>query len=466
MSLPGARTGNSVSRSRLRGPGGLDGLQAVAAVASGRLRHADLTVDAFQRIDKWEPELGAVVEVLDGLVPPPDAALGGLILAVKDQIDVAGHLHPLSGVGGSEPVPASQHAPVVEGLLAAGAIPVARTASPPPGSPGGVTPQTANPRCPDRISGGSSGGSAAAVAAGLVHVALGTDSGGSIRIPAACCGVAGLNPTRGLVPLTGTGGLTYTIGSVGPLAVTVADLRLVFDEIAWVDPDDLHGIAPPPPTSLPEVLRIGLPAEALAAPMDAEVRGELDRVVALLRDAGHRVEPVSVPLFDEAMELGPRTIGIVESAAGVEDRFPTALETLELRPLLAASQAISATRLARAYHRVAVLRAGLSHVFGSFDFLLTPTLPCRVPVGGSDHREANIVVGGETETRTSALTRLVNPWNLAGLPAGSQPVARDADGGPISLQFIGPAFSDWRLLDLMEFVEAATGGPWETVSPT
>lgn len=433
-------------------------------MGSGRLGHTELTVDAVRRIEKWEPELGAVVEVLDGLVPPPDAALGGLILGVKDQIDVAGHPHPLSGVGGNEPVPASRHASVVAGLLAAGATAVARTASPPPGSPGGVTPQTANPRCPDRISGGSSGGSAAAVAAGLVHVALGTDSGGSIRIPAACCGVAGLNPTRGLVPLTGTGGLTYTIGSAGPLAATVADLRLVLDEIAWVDPDDPQGIAAPPSTPLPATLRIGLPVQALEAPMDLEVRNELDRATALLRDAGHRVEPVSVPLLDEAMELGPRVIGIVESAAGVEDRFPTALKASELRALLAASRAISATRLARAYHRVAVLRANLNHVFTSFDFLLTPTLPCQVPEGGSDHREANILVGGMSETRTSALTRLVNPWNLAGLPAGSQPVARDSGGGPISMQFVGPTFSDWRLLDLMEFVESATGGPWDTVS--
>ncbi|MEX1271165.1 MAG: amidase family protein, partial [Acidimicrobiia bacterium] len=246
---------------------------------------------------------------------------------------------------------------------------------------------------------------------------------------------------------------------------TVADLRLVLDVIAGVDSEDPHSIPAPPPTPLPDIVRIGLPAEALDAPMDVEVRAELNRAIALLRDAGHRVDRVSVPLFDEAMELGPRTIGIVESAAGIEDEFPHVLAAPELGALLEASRAIPSMVLARAYHRVATFRAGLDRLFESFDFLLLPTLPCRIPDAGDAHREADITVGGESETRTSALTRLVNPWNLAGLPASSQPVARDSDGAPISLQFVGPAFSDWRMLDLMEFVESATGGPWDTARP-
>ena len=446
-----------------RGPGGLDGGQAIVEVRAGRLRRVDVEVDACRRIAEWEPGLGAVVDVLAGFQPPSDAALSGLMLGVKDQIDIAGYPHPLAGVGGVEPRRATRHAPVVERLLAAGATPVARTASPGPGAPGGVTPQTGNPRCPDRVSGGSSGGSAAAVAAGLVHVALGTDSGGSIRIPAACCGVAGMNPTRGLVPLTGTGGLTYSIGSVGPLAATVADLRMVLDVIAAVNRDDLYRPAAPVAAPTPEILRIGLPVEMVDWNVDVEVRAALDGMVALLRDAGHLVEPVSVPLIREAMDLGPRTIGIVESAAGFEDAFPASLEAPELQALLDASRAIPAARLARAYHRVAIFRAGLDRLFETFDFFLSPTLPCRIPDGSADHLEAEIEVGGGVETRTSALTRLVNPWNLAALPASSQPVALDPEGGPISVQLVGPAFSDWRMLDLMEFIEAATGGPWDTV---
>jgi Asp-tRNA(Asn)/Glu-tRNA(Gln) amidotransferase A subunit family amidase len=258
-----------------------------------------------------------------------------------------------------------------------------------------------------------------------------------------------------LVPLTGTGGLTYSIGSAGPLAATVADLRMVLDVIAAVDRDDPYGPVAPLAAPSPEILRIGLPVEMVDWNVDVEVRAAIDGLVGLLRDAGHLIEPVSVPLIRESMDLGPRTIGVVESAAGFEDAFPASLEAPELQPLLEASRAIPAARLARAYHRVAIFRAGLDRLFETFDFFL--------PDGSADHLEAEIKVGDGVETRTSALTRLVNPWNLATLPASSQPVALDPDGGPISVQLVGPAFSDWRMLDLMEFIEAATGGPWDTV---
>lgn len=103
--------------------------------------------------------------------------------------------------------------------------------------------------------------------------------------------------------------------------------------------------------------------------------------------------------------------------------------------------------------------------FNRYDLLLTPTLPSRVPDGADSDIEVEIEVGGGIETRTSALTRLVNPWNLAALPAGSLPVAEDSGGAPISMQIVGPPFSDWKLLDVMALVEESFGGPWATVAP-
>lgn len=444
-----------------RGPGSFSGEEAITAVADGRADPRDLRDDALRRIADWEPHLGAVTDLLD-LPSGQSGSLSGLVVGVKDQIDIAGFSHPLTRFCSGEPVPAAQHAPVVARLVAAGAIPVARTASPDPGGSGGVTPQTRNPRHPGRVSGGSSGGSAAAVAAGLVHVAIGTDSGGSIRIPAAACGVVGLNPTRDLVPLAGSGGLTYSIGSVGPIAASVTDVRCVLDAIAIAAVDEVSTGARP---VRPGLLRIGLPQEVTASQLDGEVRSAFQNVVSILREAGHRVEAMTVPMIGEVMELGPATIGVAEWVAGVEDAFPSALEAPALHTSVKAARAISSTRLARAYHRITLFRGGVRRVFDDYDLILTPTLPCRVPDASDSHLEADIEVGGAIESRTSALTRLVNPWNLSGSPAGTVPVARDGDGAPISVQVVGGAFSDWTVLSVMELIESALGGPWDTVAP-
>jgi aspartyl-tRNA(Asn)/glutamyl-tRNA(Gln) amidotransferase subunit A len=198
--------------------------------------------------------------------------------------------------------------------------------------------------------------------------------------------------------------------------------------------------------------------------MDAAVRDAFDQLVETLRDAGHSLEPVSLPVLNEAMELGPRTIGIAESGSIIETRFADVLgEHPELADAVTQSKQVSGPTLARAYHRVAEFRSYLRRAFGRYDLLLTPTLPCRVPDGSNAYLEQEIEVGGVSETRTEALTRFVNPWNLAAVPCGTQPVDTDHEGGPISMQFIGPSFSEWKLLDIMQYVEGLVGGPWDTV---
>lgn len=442
------------------GPGGVTGVEAIQAVGAGRLSLPGLIADARRRMAEWEPWLGAVTESVDrrGHL---QGLLSGIVIGVKDQIDMAGYTHPVALVGGCPSPVAAVDAPVVAGLVEAGASIISRTASPPAGAPGGVTPQTRNPRNPERLSGGSSGGSAAAVAAGIIHVGLGSDSGGSIRIPAAACGVVGLNSTRGMVPMAGTGGLTYSLGSVGPLAATVADVRIVLAAIAERTPaegevSDLTSSGR---------LRIGIPAELMSSNIDPDVRTVFENVLAGLSESGHHVGTVSIPGIDSAMELGPRIVGVVEVVANIEDDYPAALEAQEFAPLVEAAKRIPASGLARAYHRIAEFGAAVERVLTEFDVLMTPTLPCRVPSGDGVAEEAAIEVNGVNEARTTALTRFVNPWNLAGVPAGSLPVGRDSQGGPISVQVIGPAFGDWKVLDVMAFIEGSVGGSWDTVAP-
>lgn len=442
------------------GPGGTTGVGAIQAVRAGRLSPQEIIADARRRMAEWEPWLGAVAESVDRL-GHLHGVLSGIVIGVKDQIDMAGHAHPIVLMGGRPSPIAAVDAPVVGRLVEAGASIISRTASARADAPGGVTPQTRNPRNPDRLSGGSSGGSAAAVAAGIVHVGLGSDSGGSIRIPAAACGVVGLNPTRGMVPMAGTGGLTYSIGSVGPLAATVADVRIVLAAIAERAP---VGREVSDRTSAGR-LRIGIPAELMSSNIDPDVRSVFEDVMAGLSAAGHHVETVSIPDIDSAMELGPRIVGVVEVVANLEDEYPAALGTRELAPLVEAAKRIPASGLARAYHRIAEFGVEVERVLSEFDVLITPTLPCRVPSGDGVEEEAAIEVNGVNEARTTALTRFVNPWNLAGVPAGSLPVGRDSQDGPISVQVIGPAFGDWKVLDVMALIEGSVGGPWDTVPP-
>jgi len=449
------------------GPGGLNGLEAIGAVANGDATPADLYQDAVGRIAEWEPGLGAVVEQI-AYQAPAEGPLRGMLFGVKVYQDVAGCRNWLSlQAHGMDGEPATTNATVVTRLLRSGATLACTTSAPFIGAPGGVTPQTRNPRSPDRVSGGSSGGSATAVAAGLVHGALGSDSGGSIRIPAACCGVVGLQTTRGLVPLTGAGGMTYSMGNVGPLAATVADVRLLLEAIAGFDGDDPYSVASAPRQKWDgEALAIGLPSELVEQTMDSEVREVFDGIVESLRDAGHRVDQVSIPILRESMDLGPRTIGIVESGSIIEETLLGVLGDIpELVDAVTRSQETSGPTMARTYHRVALLRSEVRRAFAVYDVLLTPTLPCRVPDGSAAHVEVEMDVGGDVESRTSALTRLVNPWNLAAVPCGSQPVGRDSDGAPISMQFIGPQFSEWKLLDIMQYLEGLLGGPWDTVGP-
>jgi aspartyl-tRNA(Asn)/glutamyl-tRNA(Gln) amidotransferase subunit A len=442
-----------------RGPGDLDAVGAVAAVAAGTTSAEALLRDARARAAAWEPALGAVVTALER-TPVAGGPLHGAVLGIKDLMEVAGAPLGLGAPDLADPTPRTADATAVARLAAAGGT-LAWTLQTHPLAYGIIAPQVANPRAPGRVAGGSSGGVAAALAAGFVHGGLGTDTGGSVRIPAACCGVVGLKTTRGLVPLTGVAALGWSLDTVGVLAATVADAALILDEIAGHDADDPvsepappHLVAGPDPAA---PLVIGVPTQVAQARMDDDVRAVWLRAIELLGAAGARVRPVELPQLDGANVANGRILA-AEAAAVWEEAFTADPDRFHasIRPRLQRGLDARAVDVARARRHGTLLRAQLRSVLADVDVLCLPTLPCRVPPIDTDE----LLVGGKQEDVVAALTRFSNPWNLTGVPAGSVPAGRDRDGAPVGVQIVGPWWGEGRVLAAMAVIEAGSGGPW------
>lgn len=418
----------------------------------------------------WEPWLGAVVEWLDPPLGDGGGALAGMSLGVKDLIAVAGLPRRCAAPGLVDEGPQPEHATVVARLLDAGAEVVATTQLHQLAY-GIISPQTRNPRAPERVAGGSSGGSGAAVAAGLVEAALGTDTGGSVRIPAAGCGVVGLKPTRGLVPLTGVQPLAWSLDTVGALAGSVDEVSRVMRVLAGEDPADPYSLSAPSgapametPASPPPVerLRVGVPRELRDARMDDEVRAVWEGVLSDLAGAGADVHDVDLPALPEAPAANGRVLG-AEAAAVHGERLAAHPERFwpSVRSRLEAGVQLRASTVAADRHLGAQLRRQLRDAFADVDVLVTPTLPCRVPPVDTDP----VVVGGVEEAVTTAMTRFTNPWNLTGMPAGSVPAGRDGDGAPVGVQVVGAWFAEADVLAGMAAVEWLRGGPWPPAQP-
>lgn len=435
------------------GPGGLDALAAVAAVHRGEVLPETLLADAHSRAQRWEPWLGAIVEFLDrpGSTGGP---LAGTIAGVKELIAVAGARRDCgAGPFLDHPAPADTDATAVT-LLTANGAGLFATLSSHALAYGVTTPQTRNPRTPDRVAGGSSGGAAAAVAAGIVHLALGTDTGGSVRIPAACCGVVGLKTTRGVVPLTGIADLAWSLDTVGPLAATVADAALLFDAVVGYDPLDPASREAPLLPGLDGPPRIGVPRQLEEMAIDPDVRTVLHDTLGDLVSAGATIVAVDLSGLVEASKENGLVIA-AEAAAVHGWRVHDYGHLLpdDTRARLSRGTELYASRVARARRSGMLLRAELRRLFGQVDLLCTPTLPCVVPLAGRDQ----LLVEGAGEPVVSALTRLTGAWNLAGIPAGSVPAGRDGDGAPVAIQLAGPWRGERRVLAGMALVERCRG---------
>lgn len=438
--------------------GELSPVALVEAVLDGIAR-TQRTLNAFVSVDEAGARAGArdaerAVAQGEELGP-----LHGVPYSVKDLTWTAGLRTTMGSILFEGFVPKQDAVPVAR-LRKAGAILVGKTTTPEFGhKPFTDSPLSGTSRNPWDLAhtpGGSSGGAAVAVAAGLGPVALGTDGGGSIRIPAACCGIVGLKPTLGRVPHIQAPDAFANNSFIGPLARTVADIRLILAAIEGPDPRDPYAVAVPSPPR-PETARVAWTARVGNPHLDSEVE-------ALAGEAARQIgaEPLAAPLDFVAEEEG----FLVLLQASLAGRFgaqlerergrmdPSLVETIERGMRRSAPEILEAAQARTAlFRRMAVL-------FQEIDVLAMPTIAAPAPVTGLDPFAPFPVDGGIGEAGhiRAAWYPYTYPFNLTGHPALSVPAGRTASGLPVSLQLVGRWHEEGLLLDLAEALERAR--PW------
>ncbi len=325
-----------------------------------------------------------------------------------------------------------------------------------------------NPRKPGHASGGSSSGSGAAVAAELVAGAIGTDTGGSIRLPAACCGVVGLKPTYGRVSRAGVMPLSWTMDHIGPLAGTVADAALLFMAMAGHDPADPTSSPRPVEDVLATLdapvhgLRAGVPDahffDGLHADVDVAVRAAFEAMASL----GIRVDRAKLP---DVSSLSRECSTPIVAAEAATEHGPLLRERRdEVQPVVyaraSAGFALSAVQYLEA-QRLRERFAGdfVATAFAQADVLLMPTIPEPAPA----YAVAKSGTVDEIVARMGRFSRLTRPLNAAGVPAVSVPCGWTSDGRPLALQIVGRPFDEVTVLRVARAYETATS--WRRAAP-
>jgi aspartyl-tRNA(Asn)/glutamyl-tRNA(Gln) amidotransferase subunit A len=399
-------------------------------------------LNAFVRVDS-DGALRAAELAQEELSRGTDrGALHGLPVAVKDIVDTAGVATTMGSRHFAGNVPADD-AEVVARLRAAGAIVVGKTgthefAYGPTGDVSADGP-VRNPHDPTRMTGGSSAGSAAAVAAGLVPLAVGTDTGGSVRIPAALCGIAGIRPTVGTVPTDGVFPLSGSLDTVGVLAADVAGVAEGWRVLAGA------------PTAAPFAgdLRVGLVADPWFDRLDDAVRAAFDAFVASLAE---RCSVVSVSLPDAAdLHALYGTVQSYEASAIHRERRASAPKLFQPETLqrLEVAAAVTADAYEPAVRRLAEVRATAAARLDGVDVLILPTVPVLAPPIGA--RDTDI--GGGWTSPRDALLRHDALWGVLGLPAMSIPIPHPG-GLPVGAQLVGAPGGDAALLAMAETIAA------------
>lgn len=427
-----------------------DGLVTAGQVvdaALDRIAGGDTRVGAFHtvRAERARAESRALADRADLDILP----LAGVPVAVKNNIDVAGEITAAGSRAGSG-VPAGSDHPVVRRLRAAGAVVVGLTEMPEGGLWGTSDTPERIVRSPWNIrysAGGSSGGSGAAVGAGLVPVAHGNDGLGSVRIPAACCGVFGIKPGRGVVPaqvgVDSWSGMTEN----GVLATTVTDAALMLSVLA--DRPALADLEPPTPLRI--AIATGSPSPLVR--VDKHWAAAAQTAARLAGEAGHGVAPAALPYQGATTALAWRWLANAAREAGAVAN-PELLQRRS-RVHIALGRAVLRAGLVRP-NQVDRLEARLLDFFEQHDVVITPTLAAPAPAARNWHARgwlANVVAN----VRFSPFTPL---WNLVGWPAASVPMGlHPRTGTPVAAQLAGPPGSESTLLRLAAQLEAAQ--PWQ-----
>lgn len=382
--------------------------------------------------------------------------LAGVPVALKDLIDQAG----IATTAGSSFLrqPAEENAAVVDRIEAAGGVIIGRTGlhefAYGFSSENEWFGPVRNPWDPATSPGGSSGGSAAAVAAGIAPVGVGTDTGGSIRVPAGLCGLVGLKVTHGRVPLHGVFPLAPSLDTVGPLTRTVDDAAIAYSVLAGFDTRDRWSVDQPvdqPTEERLDELRVGIPHPWVDRAVAPEQLTGLEHALAALRAAGATVEDVGESSLDHRT-LPPGSYA--EVAAVHREWFEAHPERYgeEVSQRLRAITNVSAEEVAEADRWRTAVSAGFDRLLARFDVLLTPTTVARAKQIGVDHLD----VGEGDEPYRPALSWFTPLVNQAGLPAIAIPVeAGGVSGLPPSIQLIAPKWGEATLLGVARALERA-----------
>jgi len=390
-----------------------------------------------------------------------DLPLAGMRVAVKDIIEVEGLPNQCgSALYGDPPAPSKTDAVVVSRIRKSGGLVIGKTAAHELAC-GVYTPGTSNPWDLARSPGGSSGGSGAAVAAGLCDAALGSDTGGSIRIPASLCGIAGLKPTYGLVPKSGVEPLSWSLDHVGPLGKTVRDCARLLGVIAGFHPSDPTSVTTPTVDYLTKLdsgvagLRIAVPSGFFMDPIDPQTETAFVAAVEVLRELGAELVTVDVSYLTGSLEAEFAIIA-PEAAAyhHLNLRKHPELIDPQIRGMLIAGAALPSSYYLTAlrWRRQIVTRMRATFDDNRLDALITPTVPAFAQL----HDQQEFVYPGGGEPVGSSFVRTTAPFNLTGQPALSVPCGFTVDGLPLGLQIAGRPFAEDMVLRIGAAYEHAT----------
>lgn len=324
-----------------------------------------------------------------------------------------------------------------------------------------------NPWNTECITGGSSGGSGSAVSAGQVMGALGSDTGGSIRIPAGLCGIVGLKPTFGRVSRRGVFPLSFSLDTVGPMTRTVRDAALIMNTISGYDPLDPSSARSTDEDFTKSIdqdikgLRIGIPDEFFYDIIETEVAERMCSAAGVFEDLGAIVERVSIPVLNHSLTISS-TILVTEAAEVHIDNLREQPQNIgsDVRGRLQVGALTSAHDYIKAQRARFKFNESIAKTMETYDILIAPT----VASGAPKINQTEIEIGGKQENALSLMSRLTRPFNICGYPTASVPSGFTSAGLPTGIQIAGRPFEDSTVLRVAHAYEQAT--EWHTLKPS
>ena len=453
------------------------------AIAKKELSPVEVVRACLERIEAYDKQINAFItvlpkqalksarraekEILRGRYIGP---LHGIPFAAKDLFFVKGIRNTCGSKILTDFVP-KYDAAVIERLFSAGAILLGKLNMHEfANGPTSVNPHYGpvhNPWDTQRISGGSSGGSAAALAASFALLTLGTDTGGSIRIPSALCGCTGLKPTYGRISRYGAYPLAWSLDHPGPMAKTAADIALAMNVLAGHDHRDPGSSSAPVPDYVRalrgglERIRVGVPTGFYFDRLAPEVRVSVKKAIDDLEQLGANVQSISIPHLKEAA-IATSVIIFAEMTAALEKWHVTRSADLgdDVRARLNQGATIPAALYLKAQRFRRMIQEDFAAAFRKVDVIVTPQLPITAPLIGQE----TVSFGKTTEPVPSALTRLTRIYNLVGIPCLSVCCGFSSSGMPIGLQIASKPFSEDMVLKVAHVYEVHT--PWKNRRPS